>query len=288
MHSPPLVITNDLHLGVHRGFNKGHTLYDRLSDDIGIRTNVTQIFLSETRSLNAPRRFTPDDIKRSSEWISTYDVRVYSHFPYIANFASPDASKAILRLQQEIMEMKKVNAVGVVVHPGTQTVNGQILGTPDNIIANISKITPELQSHIVLENSAGEGKKLFSTMEEIHYIMRNLPNVKLCMDTAHAFGRGMSTFKKKVDVLRFFVDIQQTIGLNRLSLIHLNDSCAEYGSRKDHHNRIGYGYIWGEDISSLTPLLSTCAANNIAIVGENSIDAFNDIPKLRKIYNATL
>jgi deoxyribonuclease IV len=118
----------------------------------------------------------------------------------------------------------------------------------------------ELQ--ILLENTAGQGSSLGSRFEELKAILDTCPDQPLgvCVDTAHLFAAGwdIRTAEGLESALR---DIDRTIGLDRVGVIHVNDSKTPLGSRVDRHEHIGKGKIGLEAFRRILnhPLLATCA-----------------------------
>ena len=102
---------------------------------------------------------------------------------------------------------------------------------------------------LVLENAAGGGWALGVTIEELALLAeaiaaRGIPRerVGFCLDTAHLWGAGYAiSDPAAIDAL--LDDFESSIGLERLSMIHLNDSKAPLGSRLDRHEHIGAGQI---------------------------------------------
>ena len=93
---------------------------------------------------------------------------------------------------------------------------------------------------VILENSAGEGTKLCATLEEITCVIQNVPEdirsqVKVCIDTAHWFGKGLYDWGKKKpgELERFYDDFDRVIGLEYLEVFHFNDSCQSEDNRLD-------------------------------------------------------
>jgi deoxyribonuclease-4 len=100
---------------------------------------------------------------------------------------------------------------------------------------------------LVLENSAGGGDSIGGTLEELASILEAVPSsardqLAFCLDTAHLWGAGydISTTRGATAVLDRFDEL---IGLERLALVHLNDSRSLRGSRGDRHEHIGAGRI---------------------------------------------
>ena len=69
---------------------------------------------------------------------------------------------------------------------------------------------------------------------------RAAARVGVCIDTAHIFAAGYDIRRKYEDVIARFDD---AVGLERLGAMHLNDSKAPLGSRRDRHELIGEGTI---------------------------------------------
>jgi deoxyribonuclease-4 len=96
-----------------------------------------------------------------------------------------------------------------------------------------------------MELTAGQGTVIGSTFEEMSELLDRLPaalqpRVGVCLDTAHVFAAGYDLVGDFDGVMTRFSDV---IGLHRLGLLHLNDSKAPLGSRKDRHELIGVGFI---------------------------------------------
>ncbi len=163
---------------------------------------------------------------------------------------------------------------GVVVHIGACKKRKEGIVTIGKLIENVltrnSKASNELakglgisieefkkRRKIILENAAGEGNKIGSTLEDIREIIKEIPDnlksqVKVCIDTAHAFGAGIYNWGVPKEVKHFYKDFDKIVGLEYLEVFHLNDSRqskkkannAYYGRRKDRHENLGLGHIF--------------------------------------------
>jgi deoxyribonuclease-4 len=112
---------------------------------------------------------------------------------------------------------------------------------------------------LLLENTAGQGTEIGSSFEQIRKIIDGVyekERMGVCLDTAHCFEAGYD-LSRKDGLERTLESFDQTIGLKRLHLLHLNDSKTPLGSRKDRHWHIGEGYIGVEGFRYLInhPLL---------------------------------
>nr|QBK86319.1 MAG: AP (apurinic) endonuclease family 2 [Marseillevirus LCMAC102] len=119
---------------------------------------------------------------------------------------------------------------------------------------------------VILENAAGEGNKIGSTLEEIATIITEVQKdlrsqIKVCIDTAHAFGAGIYDWGLPSEVKKFYKDFDEIVGLEYLEVFHLNDSrCSEkkannafFGSKKDRHENICLGYIFSDKLGKKSP-----------------------------------
>jgi deoxyribonuclease-4 len=116
------------------------------------------------------------------------------------------------------------------------------------IVANVRAVLAESPPgvRLVLENSSGGGDLLGSRLEELTRILEGVEadtdRFGFCLDAAHLWGAGydISTAEGATEVIDRF---EQLIGMDRLAMIHLNDSRSTLGSRSDRHEHVGAGQI---------------------------------------------
>ncbi|MHB9111239.1 MAG: deoxyribonuclease IV [Thermoleophilia bacterium] len=101
---------------------------------------------------------------------------------------------------------------------------------------------------LLLENSAGAGETVGSTFEELALVLGaaekrgvRLP-LGICLDTAHMWGAGYD-MTSGAAARRMVDEFDRVVGVERLHLIHLNDSPLERGAKKDKHEHLGCGLI---------------------------------------------
>jgi len=105
-----------------------------------------------------------------------------------------------------------------------------------------------------IENSSGGGDLLGSRLEELARMLDGIgadrERLGFCLDTAHLWGAGydVSTADGAIAVVDRFDEL---IGLDRLALVHLNDSRSEFGSRADRHEHVGAGRIGPAGLGAL-------------------------------------
>ncbi len=171
-----------------------------------------------------------------------------AHDSYLINLASPNPELRARSIESFECEMRRSNALGldaVVSHPGNfmdDRASG-IARNADAIIEVLERVSGP--TRLLMELTAGQGTVVGSTFEEMAALLARLPvamqaRVGVCLDTAHVFAAGYDLVNEFDGVMSRFGDV---IGFHRLGLLHLNDSKAPLGSRKDRHELIGAGFI---------------------------------------------
>jgi deoxyribonuclease-4 len=173
------------------------------------------------------------------------------HASYLINLAGSAEPFARQSVEGLIHEMQRAPAYGaflVNTHIGSHRGGGRQPGI-DRLATAVRAVLGDSPPgvRLVLENSAGGGDTLGGTLEELARILEavspgDAPQLAFCLDTAHLWGAGydISTADGAASVLDRF---DQLIGLDRLALIHLNDSRSLLGSRGDRHEHVGAGRI---------------------------------------------
>jgi deoxyribonuclease IV len=171
-----------------------------------------------------------------------------SHDSYLINLASPDATLRARSIESFRAELRRSNALGldgIVSHPGN-FMDDHDAGLARNAEAIAEALAAEPGTvRLFLETTAGSGTALGRTFEELAAIIGMLPQavaarVAVCLDTCHVFAAGYDLVEDYDGVWARFDD---TLGLNRLAVMHLNDSQGALGSRKDRHAGIGEGHL---------------------------------------------
>ena len=272
-------------IGSHMQFSKN--LYNTLNNAICNGMYSVQYFLGNPQSTSRCR-LCEDDMMKCIQLVDRFPLSVFSHFPYISNLCGSVSSLAwngdksvdskLEKLIDELEYELKVASLfsdyksGVVIHPGAYPKRSEGLET---IAKTINKINFSEDSKLLLENCAGEGNRLCRDFIEISNIIENIDesikdNVGVCVDTAHIFGAGYFNLSNRDEVDKMFKEFDKYIGLSKFSLLHLNDSVEQFGSRKDRHGLLGEGYIWGKDDEALHYLIIRCQELNIPIVLETT------------------
>jgi len=184
-------------------------------------------------------------------------VPIAAHDSYLINLASPrreNRARSLQALQDELVRAERLNIPYVVMHPGAHMGEGEKKGIR-RITEALNRVfdrTCRLRVQILLETTAGQGTTLGYRFEQLAEIIRRTAlqeRLGVCLDTCHVFAAGYD-FKDREACDRLLRDFDEIIGLDRLRLLHLNDSKRALGSKIDRHEHIGEGAI-GEHAFSL-------------------------------------
>lgn len=183
----------------------------------------------------------------------------YIHAPYLISLASAKNSLrhgSITMLKQELERGSRLGAKGVMFHTGSAASQPDRATGIKVAMDSLNKIMEDYTGScmLLLENAAGAGSVLGCTFEELAQLAKgiktNKAKVGFCFDSAHAFGSGYD-LRTKAAVNKTLKSFDETIGLERLVCIQVNDSKVELNSKKDRHEHIGKGHIGTEGIGYL-------------------------------------
>ncbi|WP_199615417.1 deoxyribonuclease IV [Paenibacillus alkalitolerans] len=170
------------------------------------------------------------------------------HAPYIINLGSYKRNTfelAVDFLQEEIRRTNYLGVKNIVLHPGAYTEKDLDYGIA-RIAEGLNEVlkgTSETDVKIALETMAGKGTEIGRSFEEIARIMEGVEDnsrLTVCLDTCHVHDAGYDIVNDLDGVLEEF---DRVIGLDRLAVIHLNDSKNPRGAGKDRHAPVGAGWI---------------------------------------------
>jgi deoxyribonuclease-4 len=170
------------------------------------------------------------------------------HDSYLINLASPDDLLRLRSLLAFISELKRCESLGVpllVSHPGNF-----IDDRSSGLERNVESLVIALESVpgrtvVLLETTAGSGTALGASFDEMATLLNRVPahlasRVGICIDTAHVFASGYDLISDYDGVWNRLSD---AVDWQRVRMMHLNDSKAPLGSRRDRHELIGEGAI---------------------------------------------
>ena len=173
--------------------------------------------------------------------------KVVVHAPYIINLANTTKEGyidfAIDFLKEELRRAEAVGATQVVLHPGSHVGAGVDVGLNQIIYGLNQVITKDQTVQIALETMAGKGTELARTFEELARIIDGVTyneHLSVTFDTCHVHDAG---YDIKNDLSGVLTQFDKTVGLDRIKVLHINDSKNPVGAHKDRHENFGFGEI---------------------------------------------
>lgn len=169
------------------------------------------------------------------------------HAPYIINIGNTSNPSTfelgVNFLRSEIDRTEAIGAKQIVLHPGAHVGAGTEAGIKQIVEGLNEVLNGEENVQIALETMAGKGSECGKSFEELAMIIEGVNynnHLSVCFDTCHTHDAGYDIVNDFDGVLEEFDKI---IGLDRLKVLHINDSKNERGMRKDRHANIGFGHI---------------------------------------------
>ncbi|MDQ3812935.1 MAG: deoxyribonuclease IV, partial [Armatimonadota bacterium] len=221
-----------------------------------------QIFCKSPRQWQAPPLDQAKADAFRAAWCEAGLKPLVAHDSYLINLAAPDEASRQKSMEAMIDEVERADALGcdyLVTHCGAhlQPDGGDAaeeagLRRLADSLRVVLKRTPQAQVRIALENTCGQGTCLGGPFEHLASVLNELHSDRLavCFDTCHAFAAGhdMATAAGLEDTLRKF---DRSVGLDKLGVIHLNDSKGQLGRHLDRHEHIGQGNIGREGMARI-------------------------------------
>jgi len=175
------------------------------------------------------------------------ESKIIVHAPYIvnpANKAKPDLFEMSINfITNEVRRVEGFGCSTLVLHPGSHVGQGTDVGIhalAEALDAVFSQDDTNVK--IAIETMAGKGSEIGCNFKEVRQILDlcHYPDrVGVCLDTCHISDAGYDIH----DVDGIINEFDKIIGLDKLLVIHLNDSKNERGAHKDRHENVGYGYV---------------------------------------------
>ncbi|HTR46777.1 MAG TPA: deoxyribonuclease IV [Verrucomicrobiae bacterium] len=257
----------NIRIGIHTSI--AGEITSALDIAAGLGANALQIFSS------SPRMWDRGSVRIADVDAQRFRARrkelalgpLVIHCNYLINLASPNPvlrARSVQAFHQEIVRAMALGADYLVLHPGS-SVGSDTHSAISAIAQGLKQAARGLklgELRILLENTAGQGSSVGSRFEELKAILSACPELPLgvCVDTAHTFAAGWD-IRTPEGLGRALGDIDRIIGIDRVAVVHVNDSKTPLGSRVDRHEHIGKGKIGLGAFRRILnhPLLSSCA-----------------------------
>lgn len=244
-------------LGSHVSMSAPHSVLGSVKEAISYNANTFMIYTGAPQNT---RRRAIDTLKidEAKALMAEHNLDMENtviHAPYIVNLGNtfkPDNFEfAIEFMTEEIRRADAIGAAQMTMHPGAHVGAGPEAAI-DKIAEGLNRIlTKEQNVQIALETMAGKGTEIGRSFEEIALIIERVDldeKLSVTLDTCHIHDAG---YPVREDFDWVLEEFDRIIGLDRLKVIHVNDSKNPQGAAKDRHANIGFGEIGFDALNAI-------------------------------------
>jgi len=232
-----------IHMAVKRAANAGMT--------------AMQLFTAIPKFYGDKQSIKPERVERFKAALATSDIKpgaVVVHAAYVLSVATPEDDKwarASAGLTKELERSSTLGVGSVCFHPGSAGASERSASAKRIAKAIVTALeTVQSSTRLLIENTAGAGRTMGRTAEEIAEILSDVPaslraRTGYGLDTCHLYSSGYDIAKSKKGLIEILNEFEAKTG-EPPSFFHFNDSATELGSNRDRHVLIGEGHI-GEE-----------------------------------------
>lgn len=225
-------------------------LHNAVRNGAAIGCTAIQVFTSSPQMWKA-KDLTDDQVAKLKDSLKETGMagKIVCHDSYLINLAAPGdelREKSIAALTAELGRSSRYGIPFVVSHMGAHVGQGEEVGLK-RVAEATKRVLGESPDDVTLlmETTAGQGSCLNWKFEHIATVLNLLKGHKrlaVCLDTCHVFAAGYDLTTKK-GFEKVFSEFDKIVGLDRIKVIHCNDSKNPLGSKKDRHEHLGVGCI---------------------------------------------
>ena len=237
-----------------------------------VSAEVIQVFASNPRGWAMPDANVEAD-KLFRDKALELDIETYVHAPFLINLGSPTVAtyeNSVASTAYSLRRAREIGSKGVVVHTGSAVDADYVDKAWKQIKKGMMPVLNKLKDEdpwLLLEPTAGQGQSLVKKLDDLLHYFEALewhPKVGVCLDTCHVFAAGHDIAKKggMTETLDLLVKL---VGIDRIKLIHTNDSMDVCGALKDRHQNLGDGEI---GLKAFEELLAHPVAQNAPLILE--------------------
>ena len=237
-----------------------------------VKAEAIQVFASNPRGWAMPDANVEADTLFRDKALEL-DIETYVHAPFLINLGSPTVAtyeNSVASTAYSLRRAREIGSKGVVVHTGSAVDVEYVDKAWKQIKKGMMPVLNKLKDEdpwLLLEPTAGQGQSLVKKLDDLLYYFEALewhPKVGVCLDTCHVFAAGHDIAKKggMTETLDLLVKL---VGIDRIKLIHTNDSMDVCGALKDRHQNLGDGEI---GLKALEELLAHPVAQNAPLILE--------------------
>lgn len=242
-------------IGAHTIDNGGIDMAARRAGSAGME--ALQIFTAPPRFYGDKSGIRPERVERFQEALGETNIRpenVVVHGAYVLGVATPEDEKWVRAaggLKKELERSTTLGVGAVCFHPGSAG-KSDIEAAAERVAKAIAEALEAVpgSTSILVENTAGAGRTVGRTAQEIAQILSHIPKKHrkrsgYGLDTCHLFASGYDIHASQERLREILAEFEETIG-ERPRFFHLNDSDGDLGSNRDRHTLIGEGKIGAE------------------------------------------
>jgi deoxyribonuclease-4 len=242
-------------LGAH--VEARHGLWNAFPNAAAIGADAIQVHPTPPGFWGSPKP-SDEEVERFKEaYVEAGHPPFYFHAVYLINLASDDSKvnpRSESTLTGYLHAAEKLGITGVIFHAGSHLGGGFEASLPKmtaRIRSALARSDPQ-HARLLIENNAGTGGCVGARFEEIRALIDAVDDSRVgaCFDTCHAFASGYDLRTAEM-VRRTLDDWARVIGLERLEVVHCNDSMTGLGSMRDRHQNVGRGEIGEEGFRAL-------------------------------------
>jgi deoxyribonuclease IV len=219
-----------------------------LDNAVGMGADAVQLFVQSPRTWRFPNH-DPADLERFRSRRAETGLGATVHALYLVNLATPDDTiygKSVDTMRSTVDAACAIEAEAVVFHIGSHLGAG-LDAALDRLVPALAQVLERCtdDTWLLMENSAGAGGTVGRSVDELATILDALgrhERLGVCLDSCHLYVSGIDV-TERVALDALLDDLDGRIGLDRLRLLHANDSKAPLGSNRDRHENIGEGLI---------------------------------------------
>lgn len=223
-----------------------------LDNAVAMDADAVQLFAQSPRTWRFPDH-DPAELERFRTRRDELAMPAVVHALYLVNLAAPDDAiyeKSVATMRSTMDAACAIDAEGVVFHIGSHLGAGFEAGL-ERVVPALAQVLERCSERtwLLMENSAGAGGTIGRSLDELATVFDALDRherLGLCLDSCHLYVSGIDVTRHDAldDLLR---DVDARIGLDRLRVLHGNDSKAPLGSNRDRHDNIREG-LMGEGL----------------------------------------
>lgn len=241
-------MNNKILLGSHVGFKNPDYMLGAVKETLSYNANCFMVFTGPPQNF-IRKEIDLNNVNNAFNLMKDHGIdksNVIVHAPYLINLCSPKKDTRDLSIEKLCIEIERTGLIGsnkIVLHPGSSLTSDR--NEAIKLIAEgIDIATNEIKNDVIvcIETMAGKGTEIGKNFEELSKIIsltKNKNRIGVCLDTCHIHEGGYDIS----DVDKILDEFDRIIGLEKLLVIHLNDSKNEIGAHKDRHENIGLGKI---------------------------------------------